>query len=127
MTYLTIVILRCKLSFNAKAIILKQYLEQKLYTCAFLIILVVQKEPQLIILESIFYIVPLRGYLYLLRMNEIRMATRIIGSVEQGCFDQFSVCQRNLTNVESCKHINGILTNRFIPNKLHPLKYRVIE
>ena len=50
MAYLAIVIFRCKLSLDAKAIILKQYLEQKIYTCAFSIILVVQKEPQLIIL-----------------------------------------------------------------------------
>ena len=77
-SYLIIVILWFNFRFDAKTIILKQYLKQEIDTCTFLIIRVVQEKPQFVILQGVFNIIPLRGNLYLLRTYELRMATCII-------------------------------------------------
>ena len=77
----------------------------------------VQKEPELLFLKLVLDGVPFTGDFLLAQGDVTDSLLGEIVAIEQHCFDQLSVGQGNLSDVQSGKYLDWVLVHRFVPNE----------
>ena len=77
----------------------------------------VQEEPELLFLKLVLDGVPFTGDFLLAQGDVADSFLCEILAIEEHCFDQLSVGQGNLSDVQSGKYLDRILVHRFVPNE----------